>query len=447
MSKRIYTAVAALLLMGALGTHGKDAATSTKAGSVPLEISLNEACSLALENNPAINSIRERLVQQDGVLKEARALNRPHISASGNYATFDDARLQSFGDEVNVESTRWDTSLDATLTIFSGGRNYHYIKGEESRKRSIDSRVTAAEEDLLLLVHEVYYRAWLADRRIAVQKEAISVLGEQLRVTKNMFEAKVGEKYDVTQAEVALANARPPLIRAENDKRRSIDRLQEIIGIPYPAGVDASGIKLEALAEIPSADLKLSDAIASAMSSRPEVERIKHDIETAQREVTLMKREQSPVLDLFAGYGIESDMFGGDSSLEGWSSGLKLKWAIFDGGVRRGKVLQARSKARQVGFNSKNLELTIKGEVRKAYYDQQEAEAIYAVSGQIIAQAREALALGQNRYKADKGTQLEVLESQLQLTRALLEQSTARHDLELASVQMKRAIGVAIIER
>jgi outer membrane protein len=448
MSNGIYTAVAALLIIGALGAHGEDTAlTAAKAKSVPLEISLDEACSLALENNPAINSIRERLVQQDGVLKEARALSRPHVAASGNYETFDDARLQSFGDDISVDSTRWNASLDATLTIFSGGRNYQHIKGQEAHKRSIHSSVVATEEDLLLLVHEVYYGAWLADRRVAVQKEAISVLEEQLQMTKNMFDAGSGEKYDVTQAAVALANARPPLIRAGNQRRRSIDRLQEIIGIPYPTGVDASGIKLEPLAEIPSSELTLTDAVATAMSSRPEIERIKHDIESAARELKLMKLAQAPVLDLFAGYGIESDMFGGTSSLEGWSSGIKLNWDILDGGVRRGKVQQARSKARQIGFNSKELELTIKGEVRKAYYDQQEAKAIYEVSAQIIAQAREALVLGQNRYKAGKGTQLEVLESQLQLTRAQLEQSTARRDLELASVQMKRAIGVKIIER
>lgn len=453
MKTQIYTAIAALLLFcsfaGAENAPGKDsghASGNTEARYVPEDLGLDEACSLALQNNPGINSVREQLVQQDGVLREAKAVSRPRLSSSGTYETYDDARLQSFGDGFSADSTRWNSSLDASLTVFSGGRNYHYIKGQEAIKRSIDSSVTATEEDLLVLVHITYYKAWLADQRASVQKEAIAVFEEQLQVTKNMFEAGAGEKYDVTQAQVALANARPPLIRAMNDRRRSIDRLQEIIGLPYPINVDASGITLESLEEIPSSELQLSEAVVSAMSNRPEIERIQHDIEAAQRELTLVKRELSPEIDVFAGYGIESDMFGG-GSLEGWSSGVRLNWDIFDGGIRRGKVQQARSKARQVELDSRELELAIKGEVRKAYYDQQEAVAIYDTSAQVIAQAREALELAQNRYKAGKGTQLEILESQLQLTRAQLEQSTARHDLELASVQMKRAMGVKIVER
>ena len=64
-----------------------------------------------------------------------------------------------------------------------------------------------------------------------------------------------------------------------------------------------------------------------------------------------------------------------------------------------------------------------------------------AAGAKVIAQAREALDMAQDRYRAGNGTQLEVLESQLQLTRAQLEQSVARHDLELALVQMQRATG------
>ena len=85
MKVRLCTAIVGLLFVGVCGAVGKDAGAT-----VPLEISLDEACGLALESNPGINSIREQLVQQDGVLREAKALSRPHVSASGRYETYDD---------------------------------------------------------------------------------------------------------------------------------------------------------------------------------------------------------------------------------------------------------------------------------------------------------------------------------------------------------------------
>lgn len=460
MKIRTYTAIAALSALGicsapgedpalALRGHGKQDAepASRHIKSVPLKVSLTNACMLALSYNPGSRAFRELLMQQDGVITEAKAVSRPHLSAKGNYETFDDNRLQSFGEGFSADSSRWNASLDASMTVFSGKRNDHYIEGQRAVKRSIGSGVKTTEEDLLVLVHAAYYAAWLADQRVAVQKEALTVLEEQLQVTENRFKAGIGEKYDVTQAEVALANARPPLIRAMNDRHRSTDRLQEIIGLPYPDGVDASGIDLEGISDVNAMDTDLKAAISRAMQSRPEMERMKHDVEAALLLLKAAEWERCPVVDVFAGFGIENDMFGTTSSLEGWNAGIRLNWDLLDGGLRRGKVQQARSRTRQVEHRSTELSLEIEGEVRKAYYDQLEADAILKASAKVIRQAREALKLASNRYKAGKGTQLDVLESQLQLTRAQLEQSTARHDLALASVQMKRATGDRILER
>jgi len=451
MRKPDYVMVFVLGLMCASAMAQKEAIekpeTLADLDRMPKHLELTQACLLALRNNPGINSTREQLVQQDGVLKEAKAASRPHLSGSGYYETFDDTRVQSFGEGISAESTRWNASLNANLTVFSGKRNYHHIKGQEAVKRSIASGVVTDEEDLLVFVHAAYYAAWLSDQNVSVQKEAIAVLEEQLQIAENKFKAGVGEKYDVTQAEVALANAQPPLIRAMNDRRRNTDTLQQIIGLPYPEGVGASDISIEPLEEIASSDMPLSEAIAAGMANRPELERIRHDMESARRSLRVVSNELVPEVALYAGYGIESDMFGSSSSLEGWNGGVSFSWSIMDGGARRGKVDQAESTIRQVTFHNRELELAIMGEVRNAYYNQQEAKSIYKASALAIEQAREALQLAQNRYKAGKGTQLEVLESRLQLTQAQLEQFKARHDIEIAEVEMKRATGVGIMER
>lgn len=439
--------ISLLALMNILLAFSAIAASDEKANrSIPPILSLKDSCLLALKHNPAVNSMRERASQQEGLLTEAKARSRPRLLAAANYETFDSDRLQNFGSDVSPDSTRWNGSLNAELTVFSGGRNYQYIKSEQARLKSIGSSVSSTEEELLILVHSAYYGSWLANERVKVQQEAISVFEEQLKITRNKFNAGSGEKYDVTQAEVSLANARPPLIRAQNDKRRSIDRLQEIIGLPYSENTSASDIKIDPMPITIPKEVTLKNAITDAMKNRFELQGAEHDSETAQRQVTLVKRVNSPIVDLFAGYAIESDMFGASTSLEGWSTGVRLNWTLLDGGMRRGQVEQAWARVRQVQYHTTELELVIEGQVRKAYYDQLEASSILQASEKVIGQAREALSLAQNRYKAGQGTQLDVLESQLQLTKAQLEHSTARHDLELASVLLKRATGSRIIE-
>jgi len=438
--KREQSAMMMALALWAAGVGAEEVAPE----SLPAELGIEQACSLALEHNPGLAATRERLVEQDGLLTEARARFFPRLTASGDYEAFDEGRLQSFGG-FSPESTRWDASLDATLTVFSGGRNRQFIQGAKAHRRSIETSVRAGAEDLLIQVLRAYHGAWLADQRVRVQQEALSVYEQPLTIARNMFKAGAGEKYDVMQAEVALANARPPLIRAENDRRRSVDRLQEIVGLPYPPGQDASATLLSSAPAAKPTARELDEAIDMALQNRPEIERTEHDLAAARSKVRMVKREQSPLVDLFAGYGVESDQYGTASSLEGWRAGVKVEWPWFDGGARRGKVRQARSSERQIALGGAATALMIEGEVRQSYYDQQEAAAILAASETVITQAREALEMARSRYKAGKGTQLEVLESQLQLTRAQLEQSTARHDLELAAAQMKRATGESLI--
>ena len=52
--------------------------------------------------------------------------------------------------------------------------------------------------------------------------------------------------------------------------------------------------------------------------------------------------------------------------------------------------------------------------------------------------------LARNRYRAGRGTQLDVLESQLQLARSALEHLTALNSLQRAVIRINRAMGIAL---
>ena len=60
-------------------------------------------------------------------------------------------------------------------------------------------------------------------------------------------------------------------------------------------------------------------------------------------------------------------------------------------------------------------------------------------------QAEEALRLAKASFQAGSKTQLEVLQSQLELTRSSLEEVEARHAYHTALARLKRAVGGASV--
>jgi len=277
-----------------------------------------------------------------------------------------------------------------------------------------------------------------------VQEQSIELLEETLKYARNRLDAGVGARFDVMQAEVSLANARPPLIRAKNDYKRNIDDLRRVLGVGFPPGKGAEDIALEEVDAPMDIDIQLESALRSAAEQRPELKEIAFQLEAAQEDVQVARRRRAPLVDVFANYGAEHDQFGEDDVLHGWSAGIRLNWPLWDGGKVKGLVMQRRAELQQTEFSKDELTLSIESEVRQSLYDYQEARSILETTSLVIDQAEEALRLARNRYQAGRGTQLDVLESQLQLTRARLEDSVALNSLQRALIRIKRSVGMSL---
>ena len=426
-----------------MAAPGRAQDTGAHAGLPPV-LDLATAVELAVAHNPGLKRTRERLGIQDGRLREIRAGGRPRLGVESAYTVYDERRLQSFGAAQAPDDTRWNAGAEAALTVFSGGRQVLATRREAERKQAVEAELIAIAQDLAAAVHEAYYDALLARETAAVQQDAIRVLEEQKENAQNRFTAGRGTRFDVTQANVAVANARPPLVRAQNDYHRRVDELRRRIGLPFPPGIEAGDIRLEAVEETGTLEVDLGSALATAGEQRPELQDIAWRVKAAQHNVEVTRRENIPLVDLFANYGAESDQFGDEDVLHGWTAGARLQWDFLDGGKRTGRLMQDTAELRRLQYQEEALRLAIGSEVRQAYYDYQEAETILHSTRLVIEQAQEALDLARNRYQAGKGTQIDVLESRLQLTRARLEDTVALNSLRRALVRIKRATGTPL---
>src|SRR5690606_3669513 len=96
----------------------------------------------------------------------------------------------------------------------------------EAAKLELEAVINAA----LLDVRTRFYTVLVARERIKVQEQNVELLRRQLQDVRNRFEAGTVSNFEVLRAEVAVANAQPPLISARNNFRLAIDDLRQALG-------------------------------------------------------------------------------------------------------------------------------------------------------------------------------------------------------------------------
>jgi len=256
----------------------------------------------------------------------------------------------------------------------------------------------------------------------------------------------------VLRAKVSVANARPPLIQAQNSYRIAKNNLCNLLGYNLPREIwDNIPLNLTDTLDATPYQINLPDALQQALNKRPELVALRKTEELQKLNITGASSAYKPAVQVFAGYTWYNSQFTPPVELthdiNGWNAGAQLSWDIFDGMLTHGKVVQAKALYEKsktaVDEEARNIEL----EVRTTYSDFLEAQEVLESQKTVQAEAEESLREANARADAGTGTQLDVLDAENSLTQARSTQVQALHDYDAARARFERAIGKGVSQR
>jgi outer membrane protein TolC len=408
---------------------------------VPESLDLRTAIGFALQNNFSIRQARERIKQQEGVVVEVSASSIPNVSADAAYQLND--REVSTG--FPASDRAWQINLTASQVLYSGGGVRASVKSSQLARDAAILDLQAVINDALLQVRTAFYGVLLAREQIVVQESNLELLQQQLKTVTDRFEAGTVSSFEKLRAEVAVANAKVPLITARNDYRLAIESLRQALGFTTatPESLRKVPDFVGSLAFTPQ-QFDLQAAFESARAKRPDLERIARLAEARGESVTAARSANYPSVSAFGGWTLRkgtTDSFG--DSNNGWLVGVQSQWAIFDGKATAGRVAQARSALEQTKLALGEAQLAVDIEVRRAHSQWQQATELAEASQRVVEQATEAVRLANARYNAGTGTQLDVLSAQVDLTTARTNQIQAFYTYNVAVAALRKAMGLA----
>jgi outer membrane protein len=404
---------------------------------------LRECIELALRQNAEVQAARKRLQEAAGALIEARAGYLPALTASANFEFLESDYARLSGVLTNREDHLWNVHVRLTQNLYSGGAVQARLSmarlGRALRMRQYQATV----DRVVMEVRLAFYEILRNQAQLAVHQQAIEFLQRQLANERARLELGTGQRLHLLRAEVNLALEQSALVGAENRLRNSYLRLSELLAVPYSVEQQQVPFEIEGELPPPQPAPDLSDCLARAFAARPELDIRQYEIEIERRQLTLDRSALLPRVELFAGYDVvsEPDRARPLDFYDGYVAGVLVRLNLFDGLATHGRMRATRARIDAAELAREATRRSIEAEVVRAFGELQRAEEVIRTQTANVELARESLQLASRNFQLGLSTQLELLQAQLDLSRAQTAELSARYDYNAALARLERAIG------
>ncbi len=404
---------------------------------------IDKAVITALQQNPDIRRALEEIRRTKGVVIEIRAQALPHIGPSGTF-TWTDPNLSAgssfttFGQVAptptpsgtpvmgmgGIKNLRSDISYNVKVTgtqLIFNGTTLPAIRGTFFQRDSAYFALRNAVDQIISTVKTQFYQVVVNRELITVQEESVRLLESQLKDQQNRFEAGTVPRFNVLQAQVQLSNQIPNLIAARNNYRISILQLAKTLGLDFnPArGIAAPLRVVGQLAYIPR-KISLLEAIELGKQNRPFLKQARANVLNQIEQVHVALGGWLPTINANGGGEWLSSQFNsswGDIS-KGWLTTATGSWPIWDSGQVWGQVKQQRALLSESEITYDDDVRQVELEIQQAASNLLQNRELIQATEKNVEQADEAVRLAKARLDAGAGTQLDVLNAQVQLTTA-----------------------------
>ena len=426
--------------------------------SAPQSLTLQQCIDLALKQNTDILKAQQEIRRTHGVIVEARAAFIPQLTATGRYSQVDKNVIDiptipgfplvpGLTAVSRNQERAWDAQIAVSQLVYSGGRVSAVFRAAKLVDQIAVLGFQRTVADTILQVRQTFYQILLNQAQVTVREQSVKLLEQQLADTQQRFDVGALPRFNVLRAGVELANAKPPLIRAQNDLRLSREALVKLLAIDTPdRRQEFTPIQFAGELRYEPQTWDLAQALPSALAQRPELKVAEKNVAVARENITVSTAGYKPELSLFGNYGVHDSPFQDEinQTTRGWTVGAQATWNLFDGMLTHGKVIQARAQLQQAELAFDDTRRGIELEVRQAYSDFLQAQELMETQKKTVEEAEEGLRLAEVRYRTGSGTQLEVLSAQTALTEARSNEVQAMYDYNVADATLQRAVGATV---
>jgi outer membrane protein TolC len=426
---------------------------STTRGPAPLVLTLDKAIALALNQNRDVLIAAQDRSRANALVGEALSGALPSINVSANYtrniqkqvlfippnspinpsdqtAKFELGSNNAYNAAASFSQTLYDRRVGVGLGI---ARTYREYAQETYR---------GTELSVTLAVKKAFYGVLLSQKLVEANRQGLEIVKANFENVQSQFKSGTAAEYDMLRAEVEVANTEPLLISAENNLLLAKNFLKNLCAIPLDQDVVSEGdFTFE---EVPEA--RIEEARRDAISNNAVIRELTLTELIQKKNISIERAGYFPVLSFVGAFSWQTEdntfQFDDYNWVTTSNLGLQLSFPLFDGNRIKSRIRQAKSDYEKTRLARLEAEETLAIQIESA--ELRMAEATKRIQGQekSIDQAKRAVHIAQTRFANGVGTELELLDSQVALTRAENNHAQAVYDYLVAEADWAFAVGL-----
>lgn len=421
-------------------------AVSMPAATEPLSFA-NAADRLSL--TPTQRAAESQVSQAQAQSEAAKGLGRPTIDLAAQAVRTKDpievdfAPLNAMLQELlpgaiplpnPVLQQDFFTAAEATLRwpLFAGGRITAAREAAHLGATAAQWGTTVANDALFAELLMRYYAVTVAQQAVDVQQELVDGLRLHDRNARSLYENDQISRTERMVAEVALAQGEQSLLSRKHALSLAQSALANLLSLTTP---------LDPITEltVPRLEESLGALQAAAETSNPGLKQLGSLRAQAEQGVDAAKGNYLPTVELVGVYRLASHQL--PELLPRWVAGINVSVPVFDGGVRRSRVGEARAKLSEAGALHDKASQEVRLLVEQRYLAYQDAIARIEVSDRTITLTGDTLRSERLAFTEGVGRSADVIDAENAAAGAKLERLAARYEAAVAYGTLMLAAG------
>ena len=406
--------------------------------SMDKPLTLDQCIAVALQHHGRVLAANARYKSAEARIVTARSPLFPQIITRHTFF-----RGQTIGRQTGfifrrlgfiTETKQWSVYFD--ILLFDSGLTQAQIEQAKASAEGAKQDLNATLNSIALTVTQAYFELLRAQHLLKLSQQQLEASQAHLRMVQARIQAGDAAPVDVHPVRVEVANARLSLLSAQNQVKVARTALANAMGLNPHVNIDVVDVPEPQPQPL---SMTLQACLDVAVKNRPDLLRARSELQLARAGLRAARLQTMPVLNVNAGY--EIGIGGYSPTQRRWQIDASISFPIFDGGATQARLREAKANMQAARASYEQLMRDIQAEVEQAYLNLQNAWERITATRTVVEEAERNLEAAREKYRLGLGIIIEVVDAQVNLFNAHINQIQATYDYYIAEAQLRYATG------
>lgn len=408
---------------------------------------LEDAIQQGLQNQYSIQILKKREIQaaNDNSLGNAGFLPTITGTATKNY-TISGLDQEFFGGlraplvQSGVNSNNGNAGIAMAWTLYDG-KGMFVLRDRFKELQNLGIKQTESSiENLIAQISNLYYDIIRQDLRVNNFRKGLEISNDRLKLAKDRYEVGQGSKVDYYSAQVDYNEDKALLLAQEQSFLNTKISLNTLLVRPHLTTFQTLAVidllpKLN-LNELKEMALKQNPTLMAALVSKKI-----SDLDTRN-----LKSQQTPQVDLLAGYAVSNVYNGAGFGVQKGSSdvfnyGLRATINIFDGYNQKRRIQNAKIASEIAQLQIEDTKNQLIAAIERSFTAYENALNLIALETENYTIAKQNIDIAFDRFKIGIATSYELREVQRNAVAAETRLIEAKYSAKSAEIELIRLSG------